>query len=75
MTDCKLREHFTKFRIGMSKLNYYIGLRLDTSTVCDMCDLGEDETVEHFLLAYTVTNTVIIFVKVSLKILRRLMYI
>ena len=50
MTDCKLREHFTKFRIGNSKLNYYIGLRLDTSTVCDMCDLVEDETVEHFLL-------------------------
>ena len=50
MTDSKLREHFTKFRIGMSKLNYYIGLRLDTSTVCDMCDLGEDGTVEHFLL-------------------------
>ena len=24
--------------------------RLDTSTVCDMCDLGEDENVEHFLL-------------------------
>ena len=52
MTDCKLREHFTKFLIGMSKLNYYrpIGLRLNTSTRCDMCDLGENETVEHFLL-------------------------
>ena len=49
MTDCKLREHFTIFLIGMSKLNYYIGLRLNTSTVCDMCDLGENETVEHFL--------------------------
>ena len=34
----------------MSKLNYYIGLRLDTSTVCDISDLGDNETGEHFLL-------------------------
>ena len=34
----------------MSKLNYYIGLRLNTLTICDISDLGDNETVEHFLL-------------------------
>ena len=38
----------------MSKLNYYIGLRLNTSTVCDMCDLGENENAEHFLLYFII---------------------
>ena len=36
------------YKIGMSKLR--LKLRLNTSTVCEMCDLGDNETVEFFLL-------------------------